>query len=141
MTVRATEMVKGMFELHSQVDCLLNSHPEKLKDSKFNTCEGRASFSQKFDEGVNSVFSTSSRHAIRYIEFGSPSSTLESRPRGWHWPGKRTHTIGELGSKPSRPQCRNFEVLRTLDSGYRGLYRDRFTQRLPTNSVRVFEYS
>ena len=51
---------------------LLNRHPEKLKDSKFNTPEDLASFSRKFDEGVKKVFSTSNRHANQYIKLGSP---------------------------------------------------------------------
>jgi len=51
---------------------LLNPQPEKLKDSKFNSPEDLASFSQKFDEGVKKVFSTSNMHANQYIKFGSP---------------------------------------------------------------------
>ena len=50
----------------------LNQQAEKLKDSKFNSPEDIASFSQKFDEGVKKVFSTSNRHAVQYIKFGSP---------------------------------------------------------------------
>jgi len=42
-----------------------------LKDSKYNTPEDVAAISQKFDEGVKKVFSTSSRHAKQYIKFGS----------------------------------------------------------------------
>ena len=40
--------------------------------SKFNSPEDIASFSQKFDEGVKKVFSTSNRHGNQYIKFGSP---------------------------------------------------------------------
>ena len=71
MTVRATEMVKGMLK-HSAHGRSLNRQPEKLKNSKFNTPEDLASFSQKFDEGVKKVFSTSNRHANQFIRFGSP---------------------------------------------------------------------
>ena len=50
----------------------LNRQPEKLKESRYNTPEDLASFSQKFDEGVKKVFSTANRNANQYIKFGSP---------------------------------------------------------------------
>ena len=53
-------------------DRSLNSQPEKLKHSKFNTPDDLASFSQKFDEGVKKVFSISNSHADQYVKFGSP---------------------------------------------------------------------
>jgi len=49
----------------------LNRKPEKLKDSKYNTPEDVAVISQKFDEGVKKVFSTSNRDLNQYIKFGS----------------------------------------------------------------------
>ena len=82
MTAKATEMVKGMFD-PLLTGRLLNLQPEKLKDSKSNTCGDLASVLQKFDEGVNKVFSTSKRRANRYIKFQvwvSESPTLKSRP-------------------------------------------------------------
>ena len=51
-------------------DWLLNPPPEKLRESKFNTPEDLASFSQKFDEGVKRVFSKD--QAPQYVKFGSP---------------------------------------------------------------------
>ena len=53
-------------------DRQLNSQPEILDDSKFNTPEDLASFSQKFDDGLKKVFSTSNSRAEQYIRFGSP---------------------------------------------------------------------
>ena len=49
----------------------LNPQSEKLKHSKFNTPEDLAAFSQKFDEGLKKVFSTSNSHVDQYIKFGS----------------------------------------------------------------------
>ena len=49
----------------------LNRQLEKLKDSKFNTPEYLEAISQKFDEGVKRVFSTSTRHSNQYIKFGT----------------------------------------------------------------------
>jgi len=43
-----------------------------LKDSKFNTPEDLAAFSEKFDEGVKKVFSISNGHVDQYVKFGSP---------------------------------------------------------------------
>jgi len=43
-----------------------------LKDSKFNTTEDLTSFSEKFDEGVKKVFSTSNSRGNQYVKFGSP---------------------------------------------------------------------
>ena len=40
-----------------------------LKDSRFNTPEDLAAFSQKFDEGVKKLFS--SDQATQYVKFGS----------------------------------------------------------------------
>jgi len=51
---------------------LLNTQPEELKHSKFNTPEDLASFSRKFDEGVKKIFSTSNSHADQHVKFGSP---------------------------------------------------------------------
>jgi len=51
---------------------LLNTQPEELKYSKFNTPEDLASFSRKFDEGVKKIFSTSNSHADQHVKFGSP---------------------------------------------------------------------
>ena len=51
-------------------DRLLNSQPEKLKGSRFNTTEDLAAFSQKFDEGVKKVFSND--QAAQHVKFGSP---------------------------------------------------------------------
>jgi hypothetical protein len=48
----------------------LNPEPEKLRNSKFNTPEDLAAFSQKFDEGVKRVFSDD--QAAQYVKFGSP---------------------------------------------------------------------
>ena len=53
-------------------DQFLNPQPEKLKYSKFNTPDDIAEFSQKFDEGLKMVFSTSNSHKDQYIKFGSP---------------------------------------------------------------------
>ena len=53
-------------------DRSLSPQPEKLKYSKFNTPEDIAAFSQRFDEGVKKVFSTSNSHADQYVKFGSP---------------------------------------------------------------------
>jgi len=39
--------------------------------SKFNNTEDLAAFSQKFDEGVKRIFSTSSSHADQHVKFGS----------------------------------------------------------------------
>jgi len=49
----------------------LNLQPEKLIYSKFNNPEDLAAFSQKFDEGVKKIFSTSSSHADQHVKFGS----------------------------------------------------------------------
>ena len=46
--------------------------PEKLQRSRFNTPEDLASFSQRFDEGVKKVFSTSNSTSDHYVRFGSP---------------------------------------------------------------------
>ena len=54
VTVRATEVVKGMFKHPFRYIAQLR--PEKLKHSKFNTPEDLAAFSQKFDEGLKKVF-------------------------------------------------------------------------------------
>ena len=53
-------------------DKLLNPRLEKLKCSKFNTPDDIAEFSQKFDEGLKMVFSTSNSHKDQFIKFGSP---------------------------------------------------------------------
>ena len=53
-------------------DRSLSPQPEQLRFSKFNTSEDLAAFSQRFDEGVKKVFSTSNRKANQYIKFGSP---------------------------------------------------------------------
>jgi len=50
----------------------LNVQPEELKYSKFNTPEDLAAFSQKFDEGVKKIFSTSNSRADQHVKFGSP---------------------------------------------------------------------
>ena len=52
------------------VGLLLNSHPEKLRGSKFNTPDDLDAFSQRFDEGVKRVFSTD--QANQHVKFGSP---------------------------------------------------------------------
>ena len=51
-------------------DRLLNSQPEKLRGSRFNTPEDLGAFSQKFDEGVKKVFSND--QAAQHVKFGSP---------------------------------------------------------------------
>jgi len=57
---------------HPQIDrSALNLQPEKLTYSKFNNPEDLAAFSQKFDEGVKKIFSTSSSHADQHVKFGS----------------------------------------------------------------------
>jgi len=50
----------------------LNSQPDKLKYSKFDTPEDLAAFSQKFDEGVKKVFSSSNALTDQFVKFGSP---------------------------------------------------------------------
>jgi hypothetical protein len=60
-------------KVHSNIltrDRVLNSGPEKLRGSKFNTPEDLSAFSQKFDEGVKKIFSND--QAAQYIKFGSP---------------------------------------------------------------------
>ena len=42
-----------------------------LEDSKFNTPEDLASFSQRFDDGLKKVFSTSNSHVDQRVKFGS----------------------------------------------------------------------
>ena len=44
----------------------------KLKHSKYNTPEDLAAFSQRFDEGVKKLFSTSNSTSDQYVRFGSP---------------------------------------------------------------------
>ena len=53
-------------------DKLLNTQPEQLEHSKFNTPEDLAAFSQRFDEGLKKNFSISSSHMNQYVKFGSP---------------------------------------------------------------------
>ena len=53
-------------------DRSFNLESEKLKYSKFNTPDDLAAFSQKFDEGVKKVFSTSNSNTDQYVKFGSP---------------------------------------------------------------------
>ena len=48
-----------------------NPQLEKLKYSKFNTPDDIAAFSQKFDEGLKKIFSTSNSHKDQFIKFGS----------------------------------------------------------------------
>ena len=48
-----------------------NLQPEELKYSKFNTPEDLAAFSQKSDEGVKKVFSTSNSRVNQHVKFGS----------------------------------------------------------------------
>ena len=48
----------------------LNSQPEKLKGSKFDTPEYLAAFAQGFNEGLKMVFSDD--QAPQYVKFGSP---------------------------------------------------------------------
>ena len=43
-----------------------------MRNSKFNNAEDLASFSQRFDEGVKKVFSTSNSTSDQYVRFGSP---------------------------------------------------------------------
>ena len=69
VTVRATEVVKGMFKHPFRYIAQLR--PEKLRHSKFNTPEDLAAFSQKFDEGLKKIFSISNSHADQYIKFGT----------------------------------------------------------------------
>jgi len=54
--------------IHS-TDESLNPQPEKLKHSKFNTFEDLAAFSQRFDEGIKKVFSSSNNNADQYVKF------------------------------------------------------------------------
>jgi hypothetical protein len=71
VTARAREMVSGWFKCCSYVVApLTQPQSEKLKNSKFNTPEDIASFSQKFDEGLKRVFSDET--GTQYIKFGSP---------------------------------------------------------------------
>jgi len=51
-------------------DWSLNPQPEKLTYSKFNDPEHLAAFSQKFDEGVKKIFSTSNSRADQHVKFG-----------------------------------------------------------------------
>jgi len=51
-------------------DQLLNSQPEKLRGSKFDTPEDLAAFSQRFDEGMKKVFSND--QGPQHVKFGSP---------------------------------------------------------------------
>ena len=62
-------MVQGAHQ-HCLTDILLNSQPEKLKYSRFNTPEDLAAFSQRFDEGVKRVFSND--EVLHYVKFSSP---------------------------------------------------------------------
>ena len=71
VTVRATEMVKGVFN-HSVHGQIAQPQPEKLKHSKFNTPEDLEAFSQRFDDGVKKVFSMPNSRAAQYVGFGSP---------------------------------------------------------------------
>ena len=64
-------MIKGAFDV-LLTDRSFNVESEKLKRSKFNTPDDLAAFSQKFDEGVKKVFSTSNSNADQYVKFGSP---------------------------------------------------------------------
>jgi hypothetical protein len=50
-------------------DRVLNSEPEKLRGSKFDTRENLAAFAQAFDEGVKRIFSND--QVVQYVKFGS----------------------------------------------------------------------
>ena len=63
---------RRVLTFRSQANCLvLNPQLEKLKCSKFNTPDDLAAFSQRFDEGVKKIFSTSNSRKDQYIRFGS----------------------------------------------------------------------
>ena len=63
-------MVSGEPESILSVAPPVEPHPEKLKQSKFNTPEDIAAFAQKFDEGAKTEFSDDK--VMQYIKFGSP---------------------------------------------------------------------
>ena len=54
----------------SPMNRLPNLQPGQLRDSRFDTPEDLAAFSQRFDEGLKRVFSGD--QAPQYVKFGSP---------------------------------------------------------------------
>ena len=70
VTARAKEMVSGESGSALSVAPPVEPHPEKWKQSKFNTPEDITAFAQKFDEGVKKVFSNDK--ATQFVKFGSP---------------------------------------------------------------------
>ena len=76
-------MVEGVFT-HSIHRPIAQPQLERLKRSKLDTPEGRAAFSQRFDEGVKKTFSVSNGRADQYVEFSCPrDNDPNCQIKGW----------------------------------------------------------